>query len=173
MRPITHVNDFALKDDEHHALCTAHIPEGFQRSTDQPPNCSTRRTLYAHSAMGSPTNADKTNQPDGGSALAVGCARKPASGPALRREKKNELEAVLVIEEAQIRCLALRSLRQAKARSVIHGDIDVRTKRRTQHHHISTIIIIFQISCDTLDLTITTITMYPNTMTLLYRFYNW
>jgi hypothetical protein len=28
MRPITHVNNFALKDDEHHALCTAH-PGGF------------------------------------------------------------------------------------------------------------------------------------------------
>lgn len=42
-RPITHVNHFTLKYDEHHALCTAHIPGGIQRSTYQSPNCSTGR----------------------------------------------------------------------------------------------------------------------------------
>jgi hypothetical protein len=101
-----------------------------------------KQTLYAHSAMGSPTNADRTNQPDGGSALAVGCTRRPASGPALRRERKGrELGAVLVIEGW---CLALR--RRAQARDVIDVNIDARTKRRTglprtphcQHHTYST-----------------------------------
>jgi hypothetical protein len=117
-------------------------PRRFQRSTYQSPNCSTRQTLYAHSAMGSPTNVDRTNQPDGGSALAVGCTRRPASGPALRRERKGrELGAVLVIEGW---CLALR--RRAQTRDVIdviHGDI---VARRTglprtphcQHHTYST-----------------------------------
>jgi hypothetical protein len=86
-----------------------------------------KQTLYAHSAMGSPTNADRTNQPDGGSALAVGCTRRPASGPALRRERKGrELGAVLVVEGW---CLALR--RRAQARDVIDVNIDARTKRRT------------------------------------------
>ena len=139
-RPITHVNHFTLKYDEHHALCTAHIPGSFQRSTYQSPNCSTRQTLYAHSAMGSPTNADRTNQPDGGSTLAVGCTRRPASGRALRRERKGrELGAVLVIEGW---CLALRRRAQARdAIDVIHdGDIDARGTGlpRAPHcqHHI-------------------------------------
>jgi len=59
--------------------------------------------------MGNPTNADRTNQPDGGSALALGCTRRPASGPAVRRvllvrekgaRKGSELEPELVIENA-------------------------------------------------------------------------
>jgi hypothetical protein len=62
--------------------------------------------LYAHSAMGSPTNADRTNHPDGGSALALGCNRRPASGLAVRRvllvtaKGGSELEPELVIENA-------------------------------------------------------------------------
>lgn len=60
--------------------------------------------MYAHSAMGSPTNADRTNHPDGGSALALGCTRRPASGPAERRvllvmvKRGSEQEPELVIE---------------------------------------------------------------------------
>ncbi len=69
-------------------------------------DCSTRRTLYAHSATGSPTNADRTNHPDGGSALALGCSRRPVNGLAARRvllvmvKGGSELEIELVIENA-------------------------------------------------------------------------
>jgi hypothetical protein len=68
-RQITHVDQFALKDDEHQALGTVYI----QRLTAS--KSSVRRTLYAHNAIGRPTNADRTSQPDGASSL--GCSRRP------------------------------------------------------------------------------------------------
>jgi hypothetical protein len=76
--------------------------------------------------MGSPTSVDRTNHPDGGSALALGCTRRPASGPAERRillvmmKGGSELEPVLVIE---VGCLTRR--RWAEARDTIHSSMDV------------------------------------------------
>ena len=86
--------------------------------------------------MGSPTNADRTNQPDGGSALAVGCTRRPVRPALCRERKKRELEAVLVIEGAQVRCLALRSLRRTVTQARVQNDIDARTKQRFHEHII-------------------------------------
>jgi hypothetical protein len=55
------------------------------------PHCRTDgRTLFAHNAIGRPTNADRTNQPDGPSAL--GCNRRPAVGCLMRLEERGKTE---------------------------------------------------------------------------------
>jgi hypothetical protein len=70
----THINHLALEYDEHQALQTARRLSEIH--LDPPHSGTDRRTLYAHSAIGRPTNADRTNQPDGPSA--PGCNRRPA-----------------------------------------------------------------------------------------------
>ena len=107
----THVNHFALKYDEHQAL----NPKA-QRDLPIPKSSVLQegRTLYAHSAIGRPRNADRTSQPDGASAL--GCTKAPAARRALvaaRGERNDrEREPELAPECAKlwpgVQCLALR-----------------------------------------------------------------